>query len=1762
MFSEGTSWMLYDLLNAFRFDDVEKLAASLEAGSAQTLDAYDFLNDNQGQWISLIPVGNLTHGNLLHGAVWYSAHRCLAYLLEHGFGRQASAPTTDGTTPLHLAAAVGDYVASDLLLRYGASTKAQDQFGRIPLHHAATTDICIAVQLCAVDATGLSVRDWESKDPLEISFQNQCMDTARFLALAQQKSGKRGDRKNSRSESHLQQLRRKPAHVKESTLWIPYNLKAPRCIKIEPKTAPNEDICECNLPVKEHGVATKNPVLKKRFAAYEGRFIRVPSPTFGELTHPANNYLSQYVRSVDELDLTKLTYFFESVWSLHRPQLVLTFYGDDVSSSIVKESLRKLVWKASDSTLTWILTDGLQRGISPTVSEATKHYIEAYGLGLVESIGIVPWRRVCSISNMSPDTYMGNPTAKCEMVDEDSVLHENLDANMTAYFFVDTEDRPAKEATFLFRSKMETALRNWAITESLGESQQLAQSKIQMCGILSGGDEGTLKSIHASLGSGTPFVVLKETGGLAGIISECIEDMEIGERNVRKKALTEGSRESAAFQLSPANIRETVMSHWDEVAKPDLVVLLIQDILDKREMICVCDLEEEDLDYHVLLLLIRPATEGIEMTAENNIAKLEIAIALNRSDVARERVFLDGMKWDNERLGAYMSSFLLRDNVPFMKLFLEKGFDLKSYLTRGRLEMLYTLSLARAKQKKPLLNAIRRFMRTPTRVTLFIVGRLLTLLMGNRYYPIYMGADFLENDEKARARTLSCPATHLFIWALLTERKETAELFWTQLEEPLGAALMAAALLRHYCHYADSTVNRDELEELSSAFETKACGLLSECFADDPASTAEVLIRERALFGHMSCMMLASNGKCLSFVAHRCSEQYLELVWCGNIDPQTSRFSLFIALVVGILMPTLVPFTLKFTVDRSRRRELEEDQDHGDEKRPLSSTTSVPEMASAADNERSKRKGCISYRRKLVGFYNAPMVRFAYATLSHLAFLCFFIYALLFDYKAQKNYDMTSKLILLFWVFTYFAENVRQGITSGLSFRDNMKRIWKSLELVAIILFIIGTALHLMLVAEVRRVALPIDLTNTVQQTLFRMGQIFYGTSLSLFFYRLLEVFTADRRIGPLVVMIQSMVVKDLMPFMSLLVVALFSFALLQWAVAYTGTASESYLDNSKTLFEALKLAYFQMFGEYQLEDLTTKQSEDCKTNKLNCVDGISEWLAPIILAIFVILTQVLLLNLLIAMLTTTYERIESSATGYWSLQRYQVICEFVERSVFPPPLIIFWHIYLLFRCMGRRCMHSESYGEHPFKKSYVKDKAATERRLIQWERLRFWDYQRYVLHGRRRKKASKSVNVRTTVMGGQGGASGTQISQALQSLQDGTNEGIRSLMEKINRVDEVDRKADLILRLLKGLQEEVGLYRSLQTRSAEAVEDLGLRQVPPRRWPAPKLVNLLSKPLVKIGFSSPPSSPAKVPTNVPMVQATPPNAFGEMSDKPSNMIVVSGQDHKLAMFYPPTSDATPSLFAEPVPWGTEKLPSDVLGWRPPYSPIEGWTESSDFVTAMTSREWNPMGTTYLPSTEQVPPDPETGMPRNPSGRTGVIGKGLLPVWGPNPAIILVVTRYTSPTSHGPGELQVAVCELQITRQLPWLLVRHPATCDGVSCMQSMVDLWVSARTKQLCAANPEKAAFYEKALAFYRQSSPSVVFSGYLNDMVNTDNAWIEPTVINIHLGTHPDKSDALLHLFVPEDCCLRWARADDQTPMRTSHRTVLDITIGRLKS
>ncbi len=75
--------------------------------------------------------------------------------------------------------------------------------------------------------------------------------------------------------------------------------------------------------------------------------------------------------------------------------------------------------------------------------------------------------------------------------------------------------------------------------------------------------------------------------------------------------------------------------------------------------------------------------------------------------------------------------------------------------------------------------------------------------------------------------------------------------------------------------------------------------------------------------------------------------------------------------------------------------------------------------------------------------------------------------------------------------------------------------------------------------------------------------------------------------------------------------------------------------------------------------------------------------------------------------------------------------------------------------------------------------------------------------------------------------------------------------------------------------------------------------------------------------------------------------------------------------------------------------------------------------------------------------DPNTGAPLNPMGRTGLLGKGLLPRWGPNHSIVVVVSRWLRNTKTGnpvmrgnKGVLQVVALERNKRFCIPWVSVQ------------------------------------------------------------------------------------------------------------------------------
>ncbi|XP_057219078.1 transient receptor potential cation channel subfamily M member 3 isoform X16 [Triplophysa rosa] len=73
-------------------------------------------------------------------------------------------------------------------------------------------------------------------------------------------------------------------------------------------------------------------------------------------------------------------------------------------------------------------------------------------------------------------------------------------------------------------------------------------------------------------------------------------------------------------------------------------------------------------------------------------------------------------------------------------------------------------------------------------------------------------------------------------------------------------------------------------------------------------------------------------------------------------------------------------------------------------------------------------------------------------------------------------------------------------------------------------------------------------------------------------------------------------------------------------------------------------------------------------------------WIVPAIMACYLLVANILLVNLLIAVFNNTFFEVKSISNQVWKFQRYQLIMTFHERPVLPPPLIIFSHITMVLK--------------------------------------------------------------------------------------------------------------------------------------------------------------------------------------------------------------------------------------------------------------------------------------------------------------------------------------------------------------------------------------------------------------------------------------------------------------------------------------------------
>lgn len=102
---------------------------------------------------------------------------------------------------------------------------------------------------------------------------------------------------------------------------------------------------------------------------------------------------------------------------------------------------------------------------------------------------------------------------------------------------------------------------------------------------------------------------------------------------------------------------------------------------------------------------------------------------------------------------------------------------------------------------------------------------------------------------------------------------------------------------------------------------------------------------------------------------------------------------------------------------------------------------------------------------------------------------------------------------------------------------------------------------------------------------------------------------------------------------------------------------------------------YFMLYGEVYAPTIDPCFGKESMLHQCN----VGSKLIPYMMAIFLLMSNVLMLNLLIAVFNSTYQEVKKTAITVWKYDQYGRVTELEDAPYCPPPLVIFeqcWYLY------------------------------------------------------------------------------------------------------------------------------------------------------------------------------------------------------------------------------------------------------------------------------------------------------------------------------------------------------------------------------------------------------------------------------------------------------------------------------------------------------
>uniref|UniRef100_A0AAX7UCB7 Transient receptor potential cation channel, subfamily M, member 3 n=1 Tax=Astatotilapia calliptera TaxID=8154 RepID=A0AAX7UCB7_ASTCA len=997
-----------------------------------------------------------------------------------------------------------------------------------------------------------------------------------------------------------------------------------------------------------------------------------PTDAFGTIEFQGGGHSNKamYVRVSYDTKPDLLLHLMTKEWQLELPKLLISVHGGLQNFELqpkLKQVFGKGLIKAAMTTGAWIFTGGVNTGVIRHVGDALKDHASK-SRGKICTIGIAPWGIVENQEDLvgkdvvRPYQTMSNPMSKLTVLNS---LHSH-------FILADNGTTGKYGAEVKLRRQLEKHI--------------------------------SLQKINTRIGQGVPVVALIVEGGpnVISIVLEYLRDtppvpVVVCDGSGRASdilAFGHKYSEEGGDQLL-VTIQKTFTYSRSQAQH---LFIILMECMKKKELITVFRMGSEghqDIDLAILTALLK----GANASAPD---QLSLALAWNRVDIARSQIFIYGQQWPVGSLEQAMLDALVLDRVDFVKLLIENGVSMHRFLTLSRLEELYNTRHGPSNTLYHLVRDVKKGNLPPDyRISLIDIGLVIEYLMGGAYRCNYTRKRFrtlyhnlfgpkrvkLQHEKnKQKWRLLSeevdidlddpeinhfpFPFHELMVWAVLMKRQKMALFFWQHGEEAMAKALVACKLCKAMAHEASENDMVDdisqELNHNSREFGQLAVELLDQSYKQDEQMAMKLLTYELKNWSNATCLQLAVAAKHRDFIAHTCSQMLLTDMWMGRLR---MRKNSGLKVILGLLLPPSI-LSLEFKnkdemsyMPQDQEAYLQEKEEEEPEKPVKEKEEEDMEFTVRSYCETKKdveevqnRHRLIPMGRKIYEFYNAPIVKFWFHTMAYVGYLMLFNYIVLVK---MDLWPSPQEWIVIAYIFTNGIEKMREILMSEpgkllQKVKVWLQEYWNITDLMAILIFSVGMVLRLQ------------------EPPLMSYGRVIYCVNIIYWYIRLLDIFGVNKYLGPYVMMIGKMMI-DMMYFVIIMLVVLMSFGVARQAIL-NPNEDPSWMLARNIFF----MPYWMIYGEVFADQIDRKFRGEMRVRFVCCSTG--AWIVPAIMACYLLVANILLVNLLIAVFNNTFFEVKSISNQVWKFQRYQLIMTFHERPVLPPPLIIFSHITMVLK--------------------------------------------------------------------------------------------------------------------------------------------------------------------------------------------------------------------------------------------------------------------------------------------------------------------------------------------------------------------------------------------------------------------------------------------------------------------------------------------------